>query len=153
MKRLDLAQTISALANLGVIAGILLLAYELRQNNSLMEAEARFNRMSMGVNAWYFNAGNVDLAVLRERAKNNESLDGAEQRRVDSGMMALYVMLEWTFREMGSDSPAMDQVREVQRYNFSNDVSYSRVWEARNPSFDPAFVQWMQENVIDYVNR
>ncbi len=153
MKKLDLGQTISVLANLGVIGGILLLAYELRQNNSLMEAEARFNRMSMAVNAWYFNTENVDLAELRERARNNEPLDGAEQRRVAGGMMALFVMLEWTFQELGSDSSAMNQVREVQRYNFSTDVSYSRVWEARKQSFDPLFVDWMQENVIDYVDR
>jgi len=153
LKKLDLGQTISVLANLGVIGGILLLAYELRQNNSLMEAEARFNRMSMAVNAWYFNTENVDLAELRERARNNEPLDGAEQRRVDGGMMALFVMLEWTFRELGSDSSAINQVREVQRYNFSTDVSYSRVWEARKQSFDPLFVEWMQENVIDYVDR
>ena len=118
-----------------------------------MEAEARFNRMSMAVNAWYFNAGTVDLSVLRERARNSEPLDGAEQRRVDGAMMALFVMLEWTFQELGSDSSAMNQVREVQRYNFSNDVSYRRVWEARKPSFDPAFTQWMQENVVDFVNR
>ncbi len=153
MKKLDLGQTISVLANLGVIGGILLLAYELRQNNSLMEAEARFNRTSMAVNAWYFNTENVDLSELRERARNNEPLDGAEQRRVDAGMMALFVMLEWTFRELGSDSSATNQVREVQRHNFSTDVSYSRVWEARKQSFAPMFVDWMQENVIDYVNR
>jgi len=68
-------------------------------------------------------------------------------------MMALFVFLEWTFRELSEDSREMAQVREVQRYNFSTDVSYSRVWEARKQSFDPAFVQWMQENVIDDVNR
>ncbi len=33
MKKLDLGQTITILANVGVIAGIVFLGYELRQNN------------------------------------------------------------------------------------------------------------------------
>lgn len=40
MKKLDLGQTITIVANLGVIAGIALLALELRQNNLLLRAEA-----------------------------------------------------------------------------------------------------------------
>jgi len=153
LKKIELGQAITILANLGVIGGILLLAYELRQNNNLMASEARFNRMSMAVNAWYFNAGDVTLAELRERARNNEPLSNAEQRRVDSGMMALFVFLEWTFRELSDDSREMDQVREVQRHNLATDVSYRRVWEARKHSFDPAFVRWIQSNVIDFVDR
>ncbi len=40
MKKLDLSQTIGILANLGVIAGIVFLGVELRQNNDLLEADA-----------------------------------------------------------------------------------------------------------------
>ena len=36
LKKLDLSQGITILANLGVIAGIVFLALELRQNNALM---------------------------------------------------------------------------------------------------------------------
>ena len=38
-KKLDLGQTITILANLGVIAGIVLLAIEMRQNNELLAAQ------------------------------------------------------------------------------------------------------------------
>ena len=40
MKKLDLGQTVTILANLGVIAGIVFLAYELRQNNALLRFES-----------------------------------------------------------------------------------------------------------------
>ena len=40
MKKLDLGQIITILANIGVIAGIVLLAVELDQNNRLIEAAA-----------------------------------------------------------------------------------------------------------------
>ena len=42
MKKLDPGQVITIVANIGVIAGIVFLVVELRQNNQLMETEARF---------------------------------------------------------------------------------------------------------------
>ncbi len=46
MKKIDLGQTITILANVGVVAGIVFLAVELRQNNEFMAADARFNLLS-----------------------------------------------------------------------------------------------------------
>ena len=108
MKNIDLGQTISILANLGVIGGILLLAYELRQNNSLMEAEARFNRLTMAVDTWRYNANNDQLAELRERARAGEDLSRVEYWRIDGSIMAIFVMLEWTFRELPVESRVHD---------------------------------------------
>jgi hypothetical protein len=39
----DFGQTITMLANVGVIAGIVFLAFELCQNNSLLRAQASYN--------------------------------------------------------------------------------------------------------------
>jgi hypothetical protein len=43
MKNIDLSQVISTVANVGVIAGIVFLAFELRQNNELLISQARSN--------------------------------------------------------------------------------------------------------------
>ena len=153
MNKIRLGEALSILANVGVVGGILLLVYELRQNNDLMAAEARFNRLTIAVDSWRYNAGSADLAELRAQARNGEALSDAERWRVDGSIMAIFVMLEWTFRELPGDSPEMNQVRQVQQYNFANDVSYGEIWEDRKISFDPEFVQWMQENVIDVVNE
>jgi hypothetical protein len=51
MKKISPTQLVTFVANIGVIAGILLLAFELRQNNDLMEAEARQSRTAMAVDA------------------------------------------------------------------------------------------------------
>ena len=40
MKKIDLGKTIQILANIGVIAGIVFLAFEIRQNNILLTAES-----------------------------------------------------------------------------------------------------------------
>lgn len=46
MKTLDLGQKIGILANLGVIAGIVFLGYELRQNNENLLAQSRYTHAS-----------------------------------------------------------------------------------------------------------
>lgn len=40
MKKIDLGQAVGILANIGVIAGIIFLVFELQQNNKLLRAEA-----------------------------------------------------------------------------------------------------------------
>lgn len=44
MKKFDIGQTIGILANIGVIAGIVFLALELRQNNELLVHDAQRSR-------------------------------------------------------------------------------------------------------------
>ena len=148
MKKIDPATIGALIANIGVIGGLLLLAYEVRQNNELMEAEARMNRVNMVVDAWRFTAENGDLTELREREKNGEELSGADKRRVDAAVMAVFLLLEWTYRDMTGDPRQLEQVREVQRYNFSNAPEYPRVWSERKASFDADFVEWMERNVV-----
>jgi hypothetical protein len=43
MKNIDLGQTIQTLANIGVIAGIVFLIFELRQNNAALESQSRMS--------------------------------------------------------------------------------------------------------------
>jgi len=149
MKRIEPGQVITFITNVGVLGGLLLLAFELRQNNELMEAEARMHRTSMSVDAWRFFAENGDLIELREREKSGEELSSAETRRIDGSVMSVFVIVAWTFSELSEGSSDLRQVREVQRYNFANSPEYRRVWEARKTTFDPAFVQWMEDNVVN----
>ena len=149
MKRIEPEKIVTLIASVGVIGGMLLLAYELRQNNELMEAEARLNRVNMVIDAWRFSAENGDLTELREREKAGEELSGTDVRRIDATIMAVFVMLEWTYRELSGESREMAEVRAVQRYNFSNAPEYRRVWNERKASFDPDFVEWMERNVVD----
>ena len=146
-------ETAEVLGVVGIIAGIFFLGFELRQNNELMAADARFNRLAIVTDAWRFAAEHGDLSELRARADAGETLSVAEGRRVTSSIMAVFVLLEWTFRELGEDSTELNQVREVQLYNFANYPTHGRVWGERKQSFDPAFVQWFEENVVHVVNR
>ena len=149
MKRIDLGKTMTLVANVGVIGGILMLAYELRQNNELMEAQARQVRTSMVIDLWKVAAENGELAELRGRERNGEELTDVERQRVDAYVMSVFVMIDWVFQELSANSPEMNQVRAVQRYSFANKSEYRRVWEDRKTSFRPEFVQWYEENVVN----
>ena len=148
MKRFEFGQVMTLIANVGVLCGILLLAFELRQNNELMRADARQNRVQMSVDAWRFFASSGDIVELREREKSGEELSNAETRRITAAVMSVLVIVAWTFAELPDESD-LRQVREVQRYNFANGPEYRRVWEMRKSTFDPAFVLWMEENVVN----
>jgi len=115
-----------------------------------MAAEARQVRTSMVVDAWRFSAEHGDLAEIRGKENNGEEISDVERNRIDNYVMSVYVLLDWTFQELSENSPEMNQVREVQRYNFANNSAYRRVWEARKTSFRPDFVQWMDENVANH---
>ena len=58
MKKIDLGQTLGILANVGVVFGILLLAYELNQNRQMMEAQT--GRVVWGASS---TKGGIDLHV------------------------------------------------------------------------------------------
>ena len=133
-----------------VVLSLVFVAYEIRQNNELMAAEARQVRTSMVIDSWRFSAEHGDLAELRGRERNGEEISDVERQRVDAYVMSVYVMLDWTFQELSANSPEMNQVREVQSNNFANRSEYRRVWEDRKNSFRPEFVQWMEENVVNH---
>ena len=149
MKRIDLGKTMTLVTNVGVIGGILMLAYELRQNNELMGAQARQVRTSMVIDLWKVAAENGELAELMGRERNGEELTDVELQRVDAYVMSVFVMIDWVFQELSANSPEMNQVRAVQRYSFANKSEYRRVWEDRKTSFRPEFVQWYEENVVN----
>ena len=133
-----------------VVLSLVFVAYEIRQNNELMAADARQVRTSMVIDSWRFGAENGELAEIRVRERSGEELTDVERERVDALVMAIFVGLDWQFKELTANSPEMNQVREVQRYNFANKAEYRRVWADRKNSFRPEFVQWMDENVVNH---
>ena len=149
MKKIDLGQTITILANVGVIAGIIFLGVELRQNNELMAAEARFNRVMMSNEGWRSLAENGDLTELRVRAWNNEALTEAEQMRVYAAAMRVLVNMEWMYRELPADSPERNYMRDQLRSSFSSGPTTGSVWQERKAAFDPSFVQWVDDNIVN----
>lgn len=89
---------LTLLANLGVIAGIIFLAIELRHNNTLLVEEANRDFVEQRAETlarWADNGG--DLMQLRIRAAKGESLTVEEQYRLDYDISYMLVKWEWEF--------------------------------------------------------
>ncbi len=84
MKKLDVGQLASILANLGVIAGILLLVVEIRQNNNLVAEEAQ-RACGESIREGYTQmADNGELAAIWAKEEKGEALTDVEEIRLGS---------------------------------------------------------------------
>ena len=148
MKKLDIGELVQTLANVGVLAGIVFLAIEIRQNNELMEAEARFNRLSVSREAYNIQSTNRELAEIIVKANNNESLTEVEHYRFAMSQMRFWINMEWIFRDMPVDSPerkyAEGQIMLVMSHKLRRQIFLDRV-----DRFDASFVSWVEDNILD----
>jgi hypothetical protein len=144
LDKFGLSQFITILANLGVIGGILLLAYELRQNNELMSAEARFNRLSITVDQYSFRQENPEFDELIWKATQGESLSPFEESRVESWALRALLLREWSYRELPESELPVRRWRE----NTRTLNAHVTVFERQKENLDPGFVEWYEENIV-----
>ena len=150
MKKVDLRQTIGILANVGVIAGIVFLGLELRQNNELIAAEAEFNRLSLVTDSYGVVAESSELPALFVKDRNGEELTEEEFFRIESHWMRVLHTMHWRYRELPDDTTWI----EGHRRNFAEYSTLRRTWQSTSGtrgkhSFDPEFVQFMEGNVVN----
>ena len=149
-KRLDyekLNSWLAVLANLGVLIGIFFLAIELRQNNELMEAEARFNRVSASGEAYNIQSTNGELAEIHVKVNKSQPLTDVELYRFESSNMRFLINMEWIFREMPEDSTDRKYAERRLASALSNNLRRS-IYLKRIDDFDPDFVSWIEDNIL-----
>ncbi len=150
MKKIELGQTIGIIANLGVIAGIVFLAVELRQNNDLLAAQSRAERLTVRtdwINALYRDDQLADLIV---RAQRNEELTEAEEFRIENLGERLFTAFEYVYGEvqrgMIDENAAL---AESWRRELQDLPRTLETWEQAKSALNSDFVQWMEENVVN----
>jgi len=81
MKKIDLTQTVSIVANIGVVVGIGLLAYELNQNRQMTAAQTR-HEMAQGIMGWLSNlATDGELVEIILKVESGAPTSPAEEFR------------------------------------------------------------------------
>jgi len=153
MKKIDFGQTIGVLANLGVIAGIIFLGVELRQNNILMEAEARLSQYE---NARQFAVNlsvTPSLAEVLAKVSQGEELTEAEDIQVYGLGLSVLRAFQFNFREWRErPSGQIDIDAEGMRVLFhANRLDYNlaKTWQFARTQFDPDFVEFFEESVVN----
>ena len=105
LNKLDLGQTITILANLGVIAGIMFLGLELRQNNDQLQSQTRTNLYDMQSQiqtALFSNTG--ELLDTLVKAENNDELTQQETLQLLAFQSNAVATMEVMFREDSENS-------------------------------------------------
>lgn len=151
MKRIDLAQTITILANVGVIAGIVFLGVELRQNNALMNAAAREARNQRIFNYTEQVYSVPGLAEAIQKSINGEALTDVESLKLFNRKLRLLRGFEAQYTEYIRGSAVINL--QVWKIYFNEGAGRNPplydAWDEVKVLLSPGFVQYFDENVAE----
>jgi hypothetical protein len=154
MKNINLGQSMTILANVGVVAGILFLAIELQQNNEVLEAEVRATWVNRQAGLLETMALNPDLlSVLLAGREDPDSLSALNFQRVRAIGMRTFVAWEHQFDEMQRGRLDETTIIQMQRSVFhvnKNDYGTRLVWHGylRDRATQP-FGAWFRSKIVD----
>jgi hypothetical protein len=150
MKKIDLGQIVSIFANVGVIAGIVFLGYELQQNNELLEAEARGARNEKAAVIYAAPYSNPALATALAKLELNEELTPAESIQVQSYAYSHFRIVEGNFAEIHRER--LDEMGPIQAWRgILNDIHipWRDYWVNYKRRATPEFAVWFETNIIN----
>ena len=151
MKKIDLGQAISILANIGVIAGIVFLGLELQQNNELLEVQAEMAMSDVRANT--ILADVIAQPELIELMLKDEG-ELTETERYRRLALGLRVLRNWQGRYRLTERGLLDraEIAEDMRNTYNRaalNYGVREAWEYYRGAFPPGFVEFMDENVAD----
>jgi hypothetical protein len=147
VKKIDIAQFVGILANIGVIAGIVFLGIELRQNNDLLRAEARASRVTMSQGAF------LPLMQSSHLAEALGPSLGAESG-IDSLLVTFYyqyILVGWEYSFFEVRLGALDESAlptNGWRGLFDLMPGLRAHFESRRGTLRPEFVDFMDSQVL-----
>jgi hypothetical protein len=152
LRKIGLGQTITVLANIGVIAGIIFLALELQQNNELLRAEAANIRLQNQIGPRILILENPDLAELMAKHSSGKPLTATEEIKTNLFVQSIFLMFEWELNEYRAGRIELLKTAEHRRLFHGQGVIsapwYLTNWSKFKTVLEPEFVQYMEENVI-----
>ena len=147
MKKIDLGQTITIFANLGVLVGILLLVYELSQNEQMMRAQTRNAVTDTVIRLMIDEADNDALQEISLKIESGESLSRSERtllRRHDAARFRLWENVHYQYRQGLFDDSEYAGYRQAWRRILSRPET-RELWCSRENEHSRDFVAEMDE--------
>ncbi len=128
-------------ANLGVVAGIVLLVYELEQNREMMRAQTR-NELSVQIVDLLSQVATSDeLSSLLFRSESGEPLNDEEIvqfRHRALAMLRYFENVHYQYRQGMYDEEEFSAQQEAWR-GFLTNAAYVSIWCAWRETFSPEF--------------
>jgi hypothetical protein len=148
--KIELGPAVQVLANLGVIAGIAVLALELKQNNELLASQARSNLDANRVAQQRIIIEDLGgVADLVFRSGRGEELSGLERWRLTAWRSMMIHSFDSMYQEV-RHGPLEESDLPVTQWAaaFSSDPGLQDHWASLKATLDPDFVRFMEERVL-----
>jgi hypothetical protein len=150
MKNIDLGQGITILANIGVIAGIAFLAYELRQNTLATELVAAQGFLEAAGSTNRLMVENPNLTEIIAKDIEGEELSRAERLQLNNGFLELLRAWEinhWQFERGALDAELWRGYNNMAANIFANNETAEEYWRQRLDYFSPGFNELVESTI------
>lgn len=142
-------------ANIAAVAGIVFLGVEVRQNNELLDAAARYNHKETRANWMKQLNSDSGIAEIIVKARAGEELTATEEFKLDYYYCQTFAGFEWEFIESRADrfEIPINGYRSVFGLLPETDIQkflgVTDAWEARKSGYLQKFVDFMDENILN----
>jgi len=155
MKKINVGEALGILSNIGVIAGIVFLAFELQQNNDSLNAQSRHNHAMARAGSFDNMSSNEVLAPLLVKARSGEELDSVEETRLYYLYLHLFTKFEWEWgeHELGRIDLPINGWRKLFMELPNHPGTYPGfrdAWETNKEIFSPEFASFMDQYVVNW---
>jgi len=143
LKKIEFGQALHILANVGVLAGILLLAYELNQNRQMMQAQTR-NELSQGVVEILLELSNdaegVSILTRGNRGEDLTEYELARYRLMTIAQLRYHENVHYQYRNGLYDEDEYLAQREAWRNSVFSDKGLVDIFCSIRTGLSPEFV-------------
>jgi len=147
-----LARWLSVGANIGVLAGLILLVMELNQNRELMRAQVR-HELAMGiVDLLQTPASDEQLAGVLFRAHSGAELTPEEQFRFElrtNALLRYWEDVHYQYRAGLYDETEFARQREAWRASIANSARTHAYWCRVRTYYSPEFMSELDSLFVD----
>jgi hypothetical protein len=148
LRKIDPGQALTILANIGVIAGIVFLGFELRQNNELMQFDAEYLYFQNRIFPQVAMLEEGGLAETLAKVDKNAALDDVQRAQIGAYYGRMYRSFEW---EHAQSQKGFFEIVTLKRWaQIIRENQYSREewdWYSENVA-SPEFLEFLDQNVL-----
>jgi hypothetical protein len=152
MKLDDVNRWMSLLASLGVIAGLLLLAFELQQNRQMVRAQTR-NDIALGImDMMFVTASNPQLNSVMRRGNAGEELTPDENEQYRQMMVArlrYYENVYYQYTQGLYDRSQFDKQKAAWKAYAERSPGSLAIWCAQRANYSEDFVREWEALIAD----
>ena len=152
MKKIDIGQTITILANIGVITGIIFLGFELRQNNQILIAQASYTQFSVERERRDRHIANVGgITDIMQKSKAGIPLNEDENFRRNLMWEDLVHSWRWQYREVTAGRLPEDffDINNARTIWQSNQQALSEYLGGRESRYEADFLEFLNSNIAN----